>query len=579
MRRRRERHLRGLAVDDDLSLRKDRRRRSAPRSPRQPSGPRPTVGFDMCSASATGRDEHVGSPPRRLPAASRTRTARGSTGSPRRASRAWRHPAASGPSASAARPVGRRRRDPSARPSVHSPLAAVRAATRRWIRRRPGGRASPGRAVRRRRPAVERGEAGREQRRPDRLGPRGRAVPVLVHPAGRQLAPPGTRRSRATNAVERQGRLDAADLGLVERAPEPVDGRVAVAGVDHELGDQVVVLGRRPGPRPRSPCRRGRPGPAGITQRPTRPGRRGEVAGRVLGRDADLDRVARRRRRALGRGERRRATAARPAASRNCSRTMSSAGHELGHAVLHLEPRVDLEEPEARRPARGGTRPSRRCAGRPPRRAGPPAPWRCAALRRRSGPGAGASSTSFWWRRWSEQSRSPRATTRPVRVAEQLDLDVARRAGSPARGRPTPSPNADAASRDPPTSAAGRSAAARDPPHPASAAAGRRLDQQREADPPRPRRRSPRPGRAGRPAPARACPGPTGDAGVAREPPGVQLVAERLDRVGRRADERRARRPRRPGRTPPARRGTRSPGWIASAPVASAASTIASIRR
>ena len=53
------------------------------------------------------------------------------------------------------------------------------------------------------------------------------------------------------------------------------------------------------------------------------------------------------------------------------------------------------------------------------------APWRPTARATRTAssprclrsaglsPGAGASSSSFWWRRWAEQSRSPRATTVP----------------------------------------------------------------------------------------------------------------------------------------------------------------------
>ena len=36
----------------------------------------------------------------------------------------------------------------------------------------------------------------------------------------------------------------------------------------------------------------------------------------------------------------------------------------------------------------------------------------------------GDSSTSFWWRRWMEHSRSPSVSTPPSRVAEHLDLDV-----------------------------------------------------------------------------------------------------------------------------------------------------------
>ncbi len=46
----------------------------------------------------------------------------------------------------------------------------------------------------------------------------------------------------------------------------------------------------------------------------------------------------------------------------------------------------------------------------------------------RSGPlsaGQGLSSSSFWWRRCSEQSRSPRWMARPAAVAQHLDLDVA----------------------------------------------------------------------------------------------------------------------------------------------------------
>ena len=46
---------------------------------------------------------------------------------------------------------------------------------------------------------------------------------------------------------------------------------------------------------------------------------------------------------------------------------------------------------------------------------------------RRSSAGDGDSSTSFWWRRWIEHSRSPSVSTPPVRVAQHLDLDVPRR--------------------------------------------------------------------------------------------------------------------------------------------------------
>ena len=45
---------------------------------------------------------------------------------------------------------------------------------------------------------------------------------------------------------------------------------------------------------------------------------------------------------------------------------------------------------------------------------------------RRSSAGDGASSTSFWCRRWIEHSRSPRWIAVAVPVAEDLELDVAR---------------------------------------------------------------------------------------------------------------------------------------------------------
>ena len=38
----------------------------------------------------------------------------------------------------------------------------------------------------------------------------------------------------------------------------------------------------------------------------------------------------------------------------------------------------------------------------------------------------GLSSISFWWRRWTEQSRSHRWTALPWRVGEHLHFDVPR---------------------------------------------------------------------------------------------------------------------------------------------------------
>ena len=58
---------------------------------------------------------------------------------------------------------------------------------------------------------------------------------------------PGRERGIAGDgSVERQRRLDAADLGLVERPPQAGDRGRTVGRVDHELGDQRVVVGRHP---------------------------------------------------------------------------------------------------------------------------------------------------------------------------------------------------------------------------------------------------------------------------------------------------------------------------------------------
>ena len=81
----------------------------------------------------------------------------------------------------------------------------------------------------------------------------------------------GEGRAAGHEPVERQGRLDAADLGLVERPAETGDRRSAVPGVDQDLGDQVVVLGGTRSPAS-IPVSTRTPGPAGMTQRRTRPG-------------------------------------------------------------------------------------------------------------------------------------------------------------------------------------------------------------------------------------------------------------------------------------------------------------------
>ena len=166
---------------------------------------------------------------------------------------------------------------------------------------------------------------------------------MLLDPAGGQLGL-GEGRAAGHEPVERQGRLDAADLGLVERPAEARDRRSAVPGVDHDLGDQVVVLGRDPvaglDPGVDTDARAGRHHPA-----PDPAGRRGEVAGRVLGRDPDLDRVPCRLGRPRGGGER--LVGQRPPGRQpELLADDVEPRHQLRDAMLDLEPGVDLEELE-----------------------------------------------------------------------------------------------------------------------------------------------------------------------------------------------------------------------------------------
>ena len=147
-------------------------------------------------------------------------------------------------------------------------------------------------------------------------------------------------------------------------------------------------------------------------------------------------------------------------------------------------------------------------------------------------PGAGASSMSFWWRRWIEQSRSPSATTAPGRVAEELDLDVARR---PDLALEVDRAVAEGRGRLARAGDQGRRQLLRrvDPAHAPAAAARRGLDQQRVADPPRPAATiaATWSGRVDR----RRLEGARHDrhADRARRRRAAQLVAERRDRAAR----------------------------------------------
>ena len=99
-------------------------------------------------------------------------------------------------------------------------------------------------------------------------------------------------------------------------------------------------------------------------------------------------------------------------------------GQHLGDRVLDLDPAVDLDEVEV---AVGVDEELERADVLVARRDhGPDRPLaEVRAGRRRTAPASGASSRIFWWRRWTEQSRSPRWTPCAVAVDGDLDLDVA----------------------------------------------------------------------------------------------------------------------------------------------------------
>ena len=88
-------------------------------------------------------------------------------------------------------------------------------------------------------------------------------------------------------------------------------------------------------------------------------------------------------------------------------------GDELGDAVLDLDARVHLHEVVVAVLVEQELDRARAHVlhrGAPPRRRSSHAPAELLASRRAEG----ASSMSFWWRRWIEHSRSPRCTTLPL---------------------------------------------------------------------------------------------------------------------------------------------------------------------
>ena len=191
---------------------------------------------------------------------------------------------------------------------------------------RSGGAATGGgRKVEPERPAPERlGQAGGEQR--ERR--------VAREEVGGRVAG-AERRMRDEPAQERQVRHDASDLGLGERrraasrSPRPASRRGRSAS--RSSGRSAS----RPC-RPRRPRGRRAPSPAAGAARSCP--LCGRKRPRVLGVQPHLDRVP--------------AAAEPPAASswpsaiRICSATRSTPGHRLGHRMLDLDPRVQLEEEE-----------------------------------------------------------------------------------------------------------------------------------------------------------------------------------------------------------------------------------------
>ena len=131
----------------------------------------------------------------------------------------------------------------------------------------------------------------------------------------------------------------------------------------------------------------------------------------------------------------------------------------------------------------------------------------------------GDSSSTFWWRRWIEHSRSPSAIT-SLAVAEELDLDVARPLDV-ALAEDAVVAERRLGLRLAASSASSSSDRSRTTRIPAPAAARRRFDDQREAD----------------------LVGLTGrdhrDAGLSGDPLCLELVAAQPQRLGARADEQR----------------------------------------
>ncbi len=162
------------------------------------------------------------------------------------------------------------------------------------------------------------------------------------------------------------------------------------------------------------------PGPDGDAELQDAARRRQEPVVRILGVDAALDRVPVRRQQA-------RRIEIEPLAARDpdLPAHQIDAGHHLGDRMLDLEPRVHLEEVEARRPRRAGTRSCRRWCSRPTARRRRP---RC-VIAARSGGRDGQRRRLLDHLLMAPLDRAlafDERQHRAVVVGEQLHLDVAR---------------------------------------------------------------------------------------------------------------------------------------------------------
>ena len=253
-----------------------------------------------------------------------------------------------------------------------------------------------------------------------------------------------------------------------------------------------------------------------------------------------------------------------PAATRNCSATRSS---PVVHSVTGCSTcsRVFISR-KKNRPLVVGQEldgAGADVADRRRRRPRPPRSSRSRSPAMRSTSGDGASSMTFWCRRWIEHSRSPIAQTVPCASASTC-TSMCRPAARYGSQNTAGSPNADAASDPAAVDRVGQVGQRAHDPHAAAAAAGRRLDQDRQVgfgDGAGVERRQHR------------------HAGRGHQPLGLDLGAHRRDRGRRRADpgqpggQHRARRSRR------SRTGSRSRGGPRRRPPRRAASISRSARR